>query len=97
MLSTGILLFLNLPLSYSKKNFIIISGVASYRHMKTVRTHLASLVLHNDDEATEETLPHDIHQGLTHILWNEFRKQGLVSHILSEKINQVCKIYNQNR
>ena len=70
-----------------------LAGLASYRHLKTVRTHLASLVLHDTTASrhhldnsgvvsgcggAEEKLPDDLHQGLTHIIWKRLRAEGLV-------------------
>ncbi|XP_066919052.1 small G protein signaling modulator 2-like isoform X1 [Clytia hemisphaerica] len=70
-----------LNLACEKMKYQIISRafhgwVASYRHLKTVRTHLASLVLH-DTPTNDDDLPDDVHQGLTHIIWKNMRAKGL--------------------
>ena len=49
-------------------------GLASYRHLKTVRTHLATLVLPWYDIK----LPIDIQDGLTSEVWERLKTDGLV-------------------
>lgn len=46
--------------------------LASYRHLKTVRTHLASLVLPWSGDFTESK------QGLTKEIWESMKKRGLM-------------------
>ena len=53
-----------------------ISGMASYRHLKTVRTHLASLVL---SWSGDDTIPENVDQGLTEEVWRNIKSKGLVS------------------
>ena len=54
----------------------LFTGLASYRHLKTVRTHLASLVLPWSGDFNENK-----EQGLTKEIWESMKKKGLVINL----------------
>ena len=57
--------------------------ISSYRHLKTVRTHLASLVL---PWSGDSDLPNNVEHGLTTDIWESMSSAGLSQH--SETVKQ---------
>ena len=73
------------------------SGMAHYRHLKTVRTHLASLVL---PYSSLKEPPPNVDDGVTPRIWQELKNFGLVRQAFMysplEKIDLVKRTFSDN-
>lgn len=64
-------------------------GLSSYRHLKTVRTHLASLVL---PWSADDVVPEHAEKGLTSERWKQMNSDGLVSNFVTDPVKYLVVI-----
>ena len=63
-----------------------ILGLASYRHLKTVRTHLASLVHPCAGATYDDDIQALYDKGLTKEIWYNMKNEGLVRRFFSKSL-----------
>ena len=77
-------------IAYSLRGLLVfLSGIAHCRYLKTVRTHLASLIL---PMRPTQKLPDDVENGVTEAVFDRLCAKGQVCYI--SYILYTCHIYH---